>query len=68
VTMDRGELLRLLRDDPEVQGAILALLAGALVPEQPHQPQQPATRRKPDWVLRQLEASDAAHAAARGDA
>jgi hypothetical protein len=66
--MDRDELLRLLRDDPEVQGAVLALLAGALVPERPHQPPQPTTRPKPDWVLRQLEASDAAHAAARGDA
>jgi len=52
--MGREELLRLLREDPEVQGAILGLLAGALQPDQPQPPTAPLTpteRRRPDWVL-----------------
>lgn len=42
-------LLELLRDDPEVQGAILALIATAVGAP------APTERRKPDWVLKQLE-------------
>lgn len=53
--MDREQVkatvLELLRDDPEVQGAVLAILAGAVGAAQP---EQPAERRKPDWVLRRL--------------
>jgi hypothetical protein len=52
--MGREELLRLLREDAEVQGAILGLLAGALQPEQPQPPTPPLAateRRRPDWVL-----------------
>lgn len=59
--MDRDELLRLLRDDPEVQGAILALLVGALADAQPREPQGLTERRKPDWVVRLLAESDAAN-------
>jgi len=52
----KGVLLELLRTDPEVQGAVLALLAGAIAgPQAPAgAPQAPVTRQKPDWVLRQL--------------
>lgn len=54
VTMNRDELLRLLREDPEVQGAILGLLASALQPEQPQPPTPPLAsneRQRPAWVL-----------------
>lgn len=67
-TAVRLHLLDLLRTDPEVQGAVLALLAGAIAPPQA----QPQERRKPDWVRRLLDESDsltnseAAHNAARG--
>jgi len=62
--MGRDELLRLLREDPEVQGAVLALLVGAIAPPPPPVPQE---RRKPDWVLRQLAESDRAHAGVGAD-
>lgn len=52
--MDRDELLRLLRDDPEVQGAVLALLARAL-DGSPGRAQPSAERPKPDWVRRALD-------------
>ncbi len=53
--MDRDELLRLLREDPEVQGAVLALLAGAINGQQ--RPAAPPTeRQKPQWVRDALEA------------
>jgi len=71
VTMDRDEvqalILEVLRTDPEVQGAVLALLAGALgmaqaAPEaalgMPSGGPGPHQRQRPDWVLRQLQAQE----------
>lgn len=58
-TAVRLHVLDLLRTDPEVQGAVLALLAGAIAP----QPQPVQERRKPDWVRRVLEESDRVRAA-----
>jgi hypothetical protein len=52
--MGRDELLRLLREDAEVQGAILGLLSGALQSEESQpasSPLVPTERRRPDWVL-----------------
>lgn len=61
----KAAVLDLLRTDPEVQGAVLALLAGALGAA----PTQPADRRErvqPDWVRRVLAESDRANAEAAG--
>lgn len=56
----KGVLLELLRTDPEVQGAVLALLAGAIAgpPAPADAPHTPVARQRPDWVLRQLQAQE----------
>lgn len=53
----KGVLLELLRTDPEVQGAVLALLAAAVAgPTASPQQAPPTERQRPDWVVRQLQA------------